>query len=395
VSGDAPKQGIRFEVLVAAALKTERQEAKGASIDLTRFAFNVNPRPFPSSLTGIGFDVSIDLTAINNSQTYLVECKSSNVPGEVLRLQSQDFLKALLKFAALEVFSDVSKWELRYLLVTNRDVGKDIIDLFELKSEQQLNSLSRRLQDYGAKEYGLKFSRDVVSAELLRRALNVTNIIHLSDQYLREKSRSDDQFRQWCESFSAGLRTPKATLLPDRGVIITRDNPRITFLCNSETHENCTEKIVDGFICHIQNASGFLDKVQSAYSKIGSPICCLIRGNELGYSPSDIKFDERASSKDVANAVSHALNSLMESRRDGVSILLVPGTFDVAVADKTKLAELVRSSFNPSIGKYEIYRVSELKILGTLVMVMLSRQVLSQEYKLATSLDDYLADDDL
>lgn len=267
--GQEPKRGIRYETLVAAALKTIQFE-QGLSLNLTRFHFNVNPQTFVASLTGIGFDITVDIAATDDGLHYFVECKSSNIPGEILRIGSEDFLKAIVEFIALQNLSETAKWKYRYLLATNIDAGKDIEDLFKNMSANQLNKLSDKLRDYASKRARKRFNSKLISTDLVRRTLNATNIIHLTDQFLREKYRSDKLFKDCCDSFSAKLRTPRSDLLPTRGILTSQDHPRIDFLCRSETHESCVESVHKGFACHIGKAHEFPDKIINAYKKMGS-----------------------------------------------------------------------------------------------------------------------------
>jgi len=389
-----PKQGLQYELLVAAALKTEPHEAGGKSLDLTSFTFNVNPQTYKTILTRMGVDFTVDSTAIRDSITFLIECKSSDTPGEVLRLGSESFLKAVLEFTALQNFSEISGWNYQYLLAVNFPIGREVQDLFKSMSPEQLSKLANRVKEFGVREYGSKFNADLITTDLLRRTFNVTNMILLTDQFLREKLRSDDVFKKHYEDLSSKLRTPRLGTVPERGVLISQGYQHVTFLCMAETHENCRELAIDGFVCHIGNASELLGKIQTAYEKMGSPVCCLIRGRELEYSPYDVEADEKASSKDIAQALSNALNNLLpQINNSAVILLVVPGTFDIVIADRRKLANLIRSSCDPISGKYDLRKIPELDGLGILVQVSLATQILRQEYKIMTSIDNYLTDE--
>jgi len=396
VPAQEPKKGLRYEILVAAELKTQRQEFDGKSLDLTSFAFNVNPPPFVSNLTRIGFDVSVDLVATSDSLTHIyIECKSSSTPEYALKQGSEEFLKAMLEFVALQSFSETAEWQYQYVLVVNVDVGKDLMSLFKDMSAEQINRLMYRMKKFGARKYGSKFNAELISTDILRRTLGVTTILHLSDQYLKERHRSDSNFRQYCEHFSAQWRTSRSNAVPDRGTIISQGHPCICFLCKSKTHDNCTEIIIDGFICHIGNLSKILRRVLAAYEKMKSPVCCLIRSREIGYSISDIAFDERISSKDVAGALSSALNNSSQLATSSISLIVVPGTYDIVVADTIRLAERVRSAYELFSGKYNLCKISELKGLGMLVKTLIAREVLRHGYKIMTSSDDYLVEEDI
>lgn len=389
-----PKKGLRYEILVASELKTRQQVYDGKTLDLRSFSFNVNPPPFVSDLTRIGFDISVDLMAIRDNLTYLVECKSSERPGDVLRLGSEEFLKAMLEFVALHNFSETSKWQYQYLLAINIDVGKDLLDLFKNMSTEQIDILKDKLKDFGTRKYGNKFNDDIVSSDILRGTLNATIILHLTDQYLKEKYRSDGDFRRNCEDFSAKWRTPRSNLIPNKGTILSLNSPRISFRCKSETHDNCTELAIDGFVCHIRDVPELLDKIWVIYEKRGSPVCCLIRSGEIGYSRSDIEVDKKASSKEVAGVLSKALNNSLRLVNGKITVLIVPGTYDIAVTDTAKLAELVRSAYDPFSSKYDLRKIPELRGLGLLLKTLLAREVMRQEYKIVTSLEDYFADED-
>jgi hypothetical protein len=394
VPAQEPKKGLRYEILVASELKTRPQVCDGKSLDLRSFSFNVNPQSFVSDLTRIGFDITVDLMAIRDNLTYFVECKSSDRPGDVLRLGSEEFLKAMLEFVALHNFSITSKWSYQYLLAINIEVGKDLLDLFKNTSTEQINRLSDKLKDFGTRKYGNKFNNNMVSNEILKGTLNATIILHLTDQYLKEKYRSDGNFRQHCEDFSAKWRTLRSNLIPSKGAILSPNYPRISFRCKSETHDNCTELAIAGFVCHIRDVPELLDKIRTVYEKMGSPVCCLVRSREIGYSHSDIEVDEKTSSKEVAGALSDALNNSLRSVNNTITVLMVPGTYDIAIVDTAKLAGLVRSAFDPFSSKYNLKEILELRGMGILVKTLLAREVMRQEFKIITSLDDYFADED-
>jgi len=389
--GKEPKGGIRYESLVAAALKSLDFQEGGLALNLTSFNFNVNPQTFVASLTGIGFDVTVDAIATGDGPQFFVECKSSKTPGEVVRIGSEDFLKAMIEFVALQNFSEKYKWQFRYLLVTNVDFGKDIVDLFEKTQTKQLKNLRDRLRDYGAhKKPNTKTNMKIISTDLVRRTINATTIVTLTDQFLREKYLSDKVFKDWCDSFSAKLRAPRSDLLPTRGVVISQNHPRIVFLCKAETHESCKESLHKGFVCHIGKALEFADEIMTAYKKAGSPICRLIRSKELDYSPSDVVVEKTASLKDVADALSDALGNLLKHTNVAFTLAIAPGTYDIAIAKRARLAKLVRSSYDPPSDKYDLDKIRELNGLGAILKISLAKQAMLQEYEIMTSPEDYL-----
>lgn len=334
------------------------------------------------------------MIAIEDNLKYLIECKSSNTPGDVLKSGSENFLKSMLEFVALQNLAESAKWQYRYLLVVNIDVSKDIIELFTNRSAEQVKRVVEKLKDFGTREYGNKFNANLVSTDIMQRTLDATTILTLPDQYLRERYRSDIAFKQQCENYQARWRIPRSGLLPNRGVLISKNSPRINFLCKSETHENCSDQTVNDFVCHIGNLAGLFRKIRNTYEKLGSPVCCLIGSKELGYLPSNIEADEKASSKDVASVLSIILNDSYKPPDCGLTFLVVPGTFDIVVANTGQLAKLVRSVYDPISNKYDLRKIPEIEGVGLLVKILLARDVLRREYKLITCLDDYTAGDD-
>lgn len=119
----------------------------------------------------------------------------------------------------------------------------------------------------------------------------------------------------------------------------------------------------------------------------------MIRSKELGYSSSDISVEKNASPKDVADALSDALSSLLRKDSAEMTLKVVPGTYDIAIAKTVELAKLVRSAYDPPSDKYDLRKIQELAGFGAVVKTSLAMQAMLQEYKIRTSTENYLADE--
>jgi len=395
VPGQQPKIGLRYEILVAASLKTRTHESDGKLLDLTAWVFAVNPQPYNARLTEMGLDITVDLEATHGNSTYLIECKSSTQPGHVLRLSGEEFLKPILEFCALQNFSEISRWAFQYLLVVNFPVGKEVMDLFKKGDNEAVVSLSSRLREFGMLKHGPKFKAEQITPDLVQRTLNCTSILHLTDQYLKERLNSDQSFNSLCETFSSQQRELGLGPIPSRGVQTARNFPQIVFRCASKTHENCDELETDGIVCHVGNSLSFIQSIMARYAEQGSPVCSMVCGIDLGYAADAVVSDAQLSLREISAALTIAFNALCNKYGfNEATLFVVPGTYDLVVGDKKKLAAIVRTHYNPATNKYDLNHTTQFAGLGRLVKIAFAILVLRQAYSITTSEEDYVAEEE-
>jgi hypothetical protein len=384
-----PKSGIRYEVLVAAALKTRTQGTNEAFLDLRSYEFSVKPDGFSAGITRTGVDVTPDIRAVHENNTFLVECKSSEQSDTILRMRSVPFAKAILEFASIENFAETSGWTYRYLLVSNTPIGKDIQDLFSANLPTRLlDSLLAYSKEVGRREYS-KFKPRTLNKRLLKEALSRVSVIPLTDQLLFELYNSDGEFKRYCEEFSGQLRRAKGQLYPIPRAVLSIGRPMVIFKCNSISHEHCDEIFVDGYVCHIGNARALVRRLLDLYSK-GSKDLSVITTRKLGYSPKEVVSSPEVSPEIEASVLSDALDKLISgTERTTLMSYLVPGTFDVVLCSKERLGKMIKDTYDSEADKYRIDHIPKMKELGVAVKVPLAMKVMKEAYKVATHPDHY------
>ena len=384
-----PKSGIRYEVLVAAALRTRTQGTNEAFLDLRSCEFSVKPDGFSARITRTGIDATPDIRAVHENNTFLVECKSSDQSDAILRMRSVPFAKAILEFASIENFAKSSGWTYRYLLVSNTPIGKDIQDLFSANLPTSLlDRLLAYSKEVGRKEYS-QFRPKTVNKQLLREALSRTSVLTLTDQLLLELYSSDDEFKRYSDLFSGQLRRAKGQLYPITRAVLSTGRPMVILQCSSMSHEHCEEIYVDGYICHIGNARTFVRRLLDAYSK-GSKDLDVITTHELGYSPKEVVSNPEISPEMEANVLSDALYKIISGTERRIMMpYLIPGTFDVVLCSKERLGKMIKDTYDPEADKYRINHIPKMRELGVAEKVPLAMRVMKEAYKIVTHPDHY------
>ena len=383
-----PKEGIGFELHVAAALKTEPQKLDGRSLDLTEFYFNINPRTYPRGLTKAGYDVTVDITASKDNVEYLIECKSSKHRDQILDLNDSQFLKSMLEFLALEMLSEQTKWDFCYILATNYPVAKEIATLGQEGSTRQVERLRNALIGFGCKEHGETFNSGATSARRIVKVLRTLVCLELPDQYLRLKMSSDSEYRKNYETFSSRLKHLDLTLSQD-GPAQVRRFQTVSFLCKSSSHEKCRNIPTDGMICHVGNIDSFTSELEP-FRKRNETGIRMIRASQLGFSVNDVDYPRNVSTKEVSESITIALNSLIG---DACLLYIVPGTFDVLLIDKEIMVEKIKRCFDLHTLKYELDTVKEMRGLGASLKISAARFILSS-YHLSCDEDDFISNED-
>jgi len=385
-----PKEGIGFELYVAAALRTEPHTCDGKSLDLTDFYFEIIPRTYRGEVTHAGYDVEVDITARNYDVEYLIECKSSRYRDEVLDINSDKFLKSMLEFLALELFYGQMGWNANYVLAVNFPVARKLVSLEQQTSARPLEKFRNLLVEFGHKEHGEIFNPDVASTERIIKVLRALTLLELPDQYLRTKMRSDKNFRENYEMFSSRLKKLHSQLASKGGLTEMTRFETISFLCKSPEHNGCRDIPVDAIVCHIGKIDGFISKLEE-FQKGNASGIKMVRTNQLGFSRKDFVYAKHLSSKEVSVAITKALNTLIEN---SYSIYVVPGTFDVILIDKDRMVNRIKRCFNSETLKYQLDDVKELADLGASLKVSVAQFILSK-YHLSPGENDFVAEEEI
>jgi len=389
VPAKQPKEGIGFELHVAAALKTEAHSFEGKSLDLTDFYFNISPKTYSSTVTNAGYDVTVDITASKDDVEYLIECKSSRYRDEVLKINNDQFLKSMLEFLALELFSEQTKWNFKYILATNFPIARDVGALGQ-SSPQQLEGFRNVLVQFGRKEYGENFNPDVAKSKYLTVVLKALTFLELPDQYLKSKMNSDEDYKRNYEMFSSRLKQLRTQLSSEGGLTEITRFARVSFLCKSSDHEECRDIVTDGIVCHIGKTTLFISRLEEFQKENKSGIK-LVRANQLGFSVNDVTYPTHLSSKEASEAITAALNTFIENN---YSVYIVPGTFDVILIDTNRMVHKVKNCFNSETLKYQLDTVKELEGLGPFLKVSVARSILNR-YHLSPDESDFVSEEEL
>ncbi len=391
--GRQPKQGLQYEILAAAALKTQPLKGGGISLDLTPYEFNVNPAAFRGDLTGIGVDVEPDFTAIHDDLTFLVQCKSSTTPGHVLRIRSDEFLKTIIEFLGITCFSERSGWHYRFLLITDFPIGIEIRELMKYKTSERMQKISTYLAEWGSDKYGDKFNATAISSGSVRATLDATWMDdRLTFENLKQRFAIDDKFRSTYEEFSSRLRRPTSSTIGIEGSPVTSDYSFVRVSCQSDLHDECDEYSVDGTICHLAHPKRMMQEVASLYTSLGSPMCCSIDSSALSHGLTLVSSTDDLDAEDISRILTSVLERLSASILPEATLLVTPGTLDIVIAARTQLGRLIVSAHDSNRDQYDLGRIPEIKTLGPLVQISLARKILRDEYRIVSLPTHYVVD---
>jgi hypothetical protein len=382
-----PKEGIGFELLAGAALKSYVHSEHGATLDLTSFQFNVKPVTYPGKVTGAGYDVSVDISATRGDVQYLIECKSTRNPDEIMKCNSANFLDAMLEFVVLRRFREVSKWDVRFVLATNMPVGSQVRDLLETRPERLVRMLRSQLSKRKDFDGNPEFDKSLISVRNIRNTLTWLKIIDLPDRFL-SKAMTDPKFQDVHQEMSKQLKGLQ-TLTLQGGSAVIQNYPKVTFQCNSQQHQACEEMLVNQIICHWRNADAMVRRLLALYYKREAPMVTIIRSSEGLYHVKDVHWSNDLTPTIVSKTLAECLNRSKLIREKGVITLFVPGTFDVILADKDRLAEAIAGTFSKNTFKYNLGAIDELRDLGDAVATELAKEVLRSALKISTDDSHY------
>lgn len=367
------KEGMGFELYVAAALKTELHASDGKTLDLRDFNLNVNPKTYSAEGTGAGYPITVDITADRDDSDfeYIIECKSSTNPDEILDVNDEQFLKAMLEFLAIRFFYTKMSWKTYYILATNFPVARRLISLRKNLEAEAIRKLSLRLIKFGVKEHK-SFNKEVASTEAIVNVLRDTTFLQLFDQYLRIKMESDKIFSENFKLYSTKLKNFSAQLSGPEPVEST-DFQTIYFMCDSINHDECKEMLVRPYVCHYGDIRNIIAKL-TKLEKNGK-IVQKATTRYLGYSVAkDIKFSIETSPELVAEIVSKLLSQNMDTN---YCAYVVPGTFDVLIINRDLAKRKIKACFLEAKSKYFLDQMQEFKGLGSELKIAVASFVFS------------------
>ena len=385
--GTQPKEGIGYELLVAAELKSAAQDTDSGTLDLRDCLVNVNPVEYPGKITGAPYSASVDITATGQDFTYLVECKSSKNPDMVLKPTTHQFLEAILEFLALQSLRENTKWNQRFVLAVNYPVGKDVRSLLQNRTSREVTSLISSLVREGEVEYGERFDRAFVTEGRLTGTLANLCILELPDRYLKAKANNDETFKRAHETLSLQLRSRSTPSITNLGGKVVQRYGRITLGCKSESdHRDCRDLVVNETLCHIKSPKTLILRLLTESKAKEATVPIVLGRQERGFDVESIHWSDDLSSEGVARTLTECFN--MIAKEAGESDLLfyfVPGFFDLLILSRNGLGPKIREVLSPSTGKYVLDSIGELRGLGDPLKVELARLVLGKAYGVQTS----------
>lgn len=392
MSGQQPKQGIGYEVRVAASLKTRPEGSDGAFLDLTSHEFVINPNSVNSNLTELGIDVTIDLLARLDNLAFYIECKSSTISGEVLRLRSNAFLDSLLEFVALQSFSEKSGWSQRYLLVTNYPYSPDVSEIFRNRSDHTLEQLCERLRKWGKDKYPDKFQPSKLTPDILNRTLSLTSLLVLTDQYLAHRLETEPTYKKYYEIYASQIRLADSQTHIGSLLLDPSGHKRLIFCCKGNSHDNCYNTVIDGLLLHIGDAKSLIKMIAMTRER-SKDFYTLINMASNPEIPFNIEIPSGMSNLDISSRLTEVLNEILAQEGfQSYSLVVMPGTYDIVVVESKRLADAAIDTHTAD-GKYDLDRMVELNDLGKIAKVQLSIIALRKQYGLVTTEDNFSASD--
>src|SRR5690606_29204227 len=278
--------------------------------------------------------------------TYILECKSSTTAGEVLKIGSDALLSTVLEFAAIENFRQKSNWDLRYIMVIDYPVGKDVRNLFHHVPQADIERFRDRLIKFGRKEHSTGFTEDILNSELIINALSRSMIAIQSSQLLDSKYSDNAEFRKKCEEYLSQLRNPPSDSIAKKHRIFSQKDKEVTFCCENITHENCDELAEGDLVFHIGNIESFTKRLAEIYDPSLSTPFTLIKLTGLDGISKKVEVPKNASQKEIAQTLSKMLTSSMSKIDKKLIVLMIPGTFDILVGDHARLKKIVKKANN-------------------------------------------------
>lgn len=380
MAGNVPKEGISFEVLIAAILHSEPiVSSYGSALDLTKFAFDLKPRIYDSEKTGVGYPVSVDITASGKGVEYHIECKESIDHDKILKVDSGEFVKSMLEFLALEYYAEKNGQIFNYLLAINFPAGQEIHSLIRNCPARLISKLRVAIIQRGKQLPNAKFKANVASKSRILRVLHKTGIIEMPFALINEKIKNNPAIEKFIAAAVRGI-APEDYSHSGAGPVILSTEKRILFNCKSITHLPCAEKTIRSTVCHIGHYENLIRKIVKRTSSIEKAKLVIIKTKDLGYRTRDVKVIgiDRDS---VPGIVSDHLNELLRSRTSA-RVVLVKNTFDLVAFHGNAIAQLVKNSMNED-GEYDLERIREFDPLGS-VKIAVAQYALWDSYGIKT-----------
>lgn len=374
MSANLPKEGIGFEILTATELKTSLKGQGGKSIDLTEFDFHIKPTTYEKKITNSGYGVTVDLEARKDNFSYYIECKSSIDSNKILKINSQEFLKGILEFIALENLAENSNQKFRYLLVTNFPISKELTELTS-HNNKIIKNLQKLVIKEGSSIYGKEFKKGVVTINRLRNIITNLSILKLDESLLAYKLKNDVDYQSIYNQFAQRLKQTESNNKTDT-VVISEEN-FIDFSCKSHDHSSCIDIVIDNTNCHIGNMENLLKKIHSAYVGINNKSLITVPAKSFDYDINSIKHHKTLSTLDVALIISKAINAQLD-KKENLIVYMIPGTYDLIIMNKEILCEKIKSTQQDA--KYLLDKIEEMVGLGSYLKIKIAKMVLEETY---------------
>jgi hypothetical protein len=379
--GSQPKEGIAFELLVAAELKTSEQDTSSGKLNLTDYAFNSNPVSYLAKMTGAPFDVTVDIVATNAKTFFFVECKSSKDPDAIMKPRTGQFLDAMLEFLALEMHHETSNWDMRFILAVNYPLGKGFQSFIDQRDDRKVGEFAGWIARRAEESSGRKLSKEFLSSKRINKVLGELIILSLNERYLRSRLTNDARFQDAFNEFGKGLRTPQKVAIAASGGSLVEGFQSVVIECNSDSHENCADVTSGGVACHFGNGLTILGRIiQRAQSNLSNSVETMT-SRDCGFNPIDVHWSASLSSETAARSLTACLNKLLrESGKKDFLVFVVPGLFDLLILNPRTMGPALKESHSSSTMKYQLDMIAGLSGLGYTLKTEIARYVLKEVY---------------
>ena len=361
MGGRQPKNATWFELSVAASLKINPYSIGEKSLNLTDYDIDANPPPYSSDLTHVGYPASIDIIAQKGDSKYNISCKFSQKEDEALAIRSQAFQDVLLEFVPVLRVEPLLKYRMGFALATNMRLSRSVEELFKHPSLNKMRKLSEHVKKRGKSKYKSRFNDIPFDEETLLQMVQRTAILRFRIRELESLHETNKDFQQAFESISKSLvRTPKV------GFNLIEVRPcDIIFNCHSQTHEKCTEVVIDDLFCHFGDLKPISERLREQVTHLDKTKVALISGLMLPFlDEKNLVLSENISTFKACSVLTKALNQhKLLGFPEHLGFFIVPGTWDLVIFNSRSLASELRNT-QDAYFRYHPDKVGDIHKLG-------------------------------
>ena len=361
MGGRQPKNATWFELSVAASLNTNPYSIGEKSLNLTDYYIDVNPPPYASDLTHAGYPVSIDIIAQKGDSRYNISCKFSQTDDKALTIRSQAFQDVFLEFVPVLKVERLLKYRMGFVLATNMRLSRSVEELFKHSSLDEMRKLSERVKRRGNSKYKSRFNDILFDEKTLLQLVQRIAILRFSIRELESLHETNEDFRQDFESISKFLvRTPRV------GFNIIEIRPcDVIFNCHSQTHEKCTEVVIDDLFCHFGDLKTISEHLREQATCLDKAIVVLVLGVLSPFlNEKNLVLSENISKFKACSVLTKAFNKhRLLGFPEHVGFFIVLGTWDLVIFDSKCLSSELKKTHDAYF-RYHPDKIGDLHKLG-------------------------------